>query len=143
MTYVLSQELDRARFDARCIKLAEKGAVVELTERTFRSGAQNRYLHLLLGLVALEVGETVEYVKTTYFKQLVNAEIFVRKVTDPYAGDVLTLRSSGSLTKEEMSTAIDRFKLWGRQQGWTMPDPGDDALLQQLEIELARQSRWV
>lgn len=143
MTYALSQELDRRRFDARCLKLAEKGAVVELTERTFRSGAQNRYLHLLLGLVALEVGETVDYVKTTYFKRLVNAELFVRTVSDPYAGKVETLRSSANLTKEEMTLAIDRFKLWGRQQGWTMPDPGDAEILRQLEIELARQSAWV
>lgn len=143
MTYDLSQALDRARFAARSELLLKRGAVADLTEHTFRSSSQNRYLHLLIGLVALEVGETVEYVKETYFKRLVNPSVFVVKVSDRYAGEVETLRSSATLTKEEMSTAIDRFKMWGRQQGWTMPDPGDDEILRQLEVELNRQSRWV
>ena len=143
MTYDLSQPLDRERFAARCALLVKRGAVADLTEHTFRSSSQNRYLHLLIGLVALEVGESVEYVKETYFKRLVNSSVFVMKVSDPYAGDVETLRSSASLTKEEMSLAIDRFKMWGRQQGWAMPDPGDDAVLRQLEIEMSRQKRYL
>jgi hypothetical protein len=91
----------------------------------------------------MEVGETVEYVKETYFKRLVNPATFIVTKEDKLAGRVETLRSSASLTKEEMSLAIDRFKAWGRQQGWTMPDPGDDALLRQLEIEMNRQRVWL
>lgn len=143
MIYDLSQRLDRERFATRCRYLTEKAAVVEVTERTFRSGSQNRYLHLLIGLVALEVGASAEYVKTTYFKRLVNPDTFVLTSNDPYAGEVETLRSTAALTKEEMSTAIDRFKNWGREQGWIMPDPGDTEILRQIEIELNRQSRYV
>jgi hypothetical protein len=143
MTYDLAQQFDLERFKARCNYLIEKGAAVDLTERTFRSSSQNRYLHLLIGLVALEVGETVEYVKANYFKRLVNPSIFIVTKVDKLAGQVETLRSSADLTKEEMSLAIDRFKMWGRQQGWAMPDPGDTEMLRQLEIELSRQSRYV
>lgn len=143
MTYDLSQQLDRERFRTRCYYLISKGAAVDLTEHTFRSSSQNRYLHLLIGLVALEVGETVEYVKETYFKRLVNPSTFIVAKTDKLAGQVETLRSSADLTKEEMSVAIDRFKMWGRQQGWAMPDPGDGEILRQLEIELARQNRYL
>lgn len=143
MTYDLSQTLDRERFRTRCFYLISKGAAVDLTERTFRSTSQNRYLHLLIGLVALEVGESVEYVKETYFKRLVNPSTFVVAKEDKLAGKVETLRSSADLTKEEMSTAIDRFKMWGRQQGWVMPDPGDTEILRQLEIEMSRQNRYI
>lgn len=143
MTYDLSQTLDRERFRTRCFYLISKGAAVDLTERTFRSTSQNRYLHLLIGLVALEVGESVEYVKETYFKRLVNPSTFIVAKEDKLAGKVETLRSSADLTKEEMSTAIDRFKMWGRQQGWVMPDPGDTEILRQLEIEMSRQGRYL
>ena len=105
MTYNLDNNFDRERFTTRCRYLMEKRAAVDLTEHTFRSSSQNRYLHLLIGLV--------------------------------------TLRSSADLTKEEMSMAIDRFKTWGRLQGWAMPDPGDTEILRQLEIEMSRQRAWM
>jgi len=143
MTYDLSNNLDRSRFDARCALLRERGSVVDLTEKAFRSSSQNRYLHLLIGLVALEVGETIDYVKTVYFKGLVNPGLFVLEVVDPYAGTVKNLRSSADLTKEEMSLAIDRFKIWGRKQGWAMPDPGDEEILRQLEVEISRHRAWM
>lgn len=143
MIYDLSQRFDRERFDARVRYLADKGAAVDLTEHTFRSTSQNRYLHLLIGLVAIEVGESVEYVKTNHFKRMVNPDIFIVMKEDRFLGKVETLRSSASLTKEQMSIAIDRFKNWGRMQGWVMPDPGDTEILRQLEVELSRQSRWM
>lgn len=143
MTYDLAQRLDRERFRTRCDYLMEKGAAVDLTEHSFRSTSQNRYLHLLIGLVALEVGETVEYVKANHFKRMVNPDIFIVMKDDRWLGQVETLRSSADLTKEEMSIAIDRFKNWGRLQGWAMPDPGDTEILRQLEIEMSRQRAWM
>jgi len=143
MTYDLSQRFDLERFKTRCNYLIEKGAAVDLTERTFRSSSQNRYLHLLIGLVALEVGETVEYVKANHFKRMVNPDIFIVMKDDRWLGQVETLRSSADLTKEEMSLAIDRWKNWGRVQGWAMPDPGDTEILRQLEIEMSRQRRYL
>lgn len=143
MTYDLSAELDRVRFRARCAHLEGKGAAVELTEHTCRTSSQNRYLHLLIGLVAMEVGEPVEYVKEQHFKRLCNADIFVVKKTDRYAGEVETLRSTSGLTKEETTVAIDRFKRWGRLQGWAMPDAGDTEVLRQLEVEMLRRKGWM
>ena len=143
MTYNLDNKFDRERFRTRCDYLMERRAAVDLTEHTFRSTSQNRYLHLLIGLVALEVGETVEYVKANHFKRMVNPDIFIVMKDDRFLGQVETLRSSADLTKEEMSTAIDRFKNWGRLQGWVMPDPGDTEILRQLEIEMSRQNRYL
>lgn len=143
MQYNLATQLDRQRIETRLASLKAKGAVVELTEKTFRSRNQNNYLHLLIGLVAMEVGETTAFVKDYYFKRLCNPDVFIIRKTDKYAGDVETLRSSADLTVEEMTTAIDRFSRWGREQGWVMPEPGDDALLRDLEIEMGRNARYL
>lgn len=143
MQYNLSNTLDIARLQERLQHLAKKGAVVDLTEKTFRSPNQNRYAHLLMGVVALEVGDSIEYVKANYFKKLCNPEIFVRKETDKYLGEVEELRSFTTLTVEEASLAIDRFKRWGREQGWVMPDAGDDALLREIEIAVGRYQQYL
>ncbi len=96
--------------------LVERGAVVELTEKR-RGGnvgktlQQNRYLHVILGYFAKEYGETREYVKTVFFKKEWNPDIFLRTVSDPVLGrEVTYLRSTGSLSKEEMTLAIERFR---------------------------------
>ena len=63
MVYDLSSDFQRKSFLARIDNLIEKGAVVELTEKAFRSPNQNRYLHLLIGVVAIETGNTLEDAK--------------------------------------------------------------------------------
>ena len=53
MLYDLTSEMQRKSFLARLDNLLEKGAVVEMTEKAFISHNQNRYLHLLIGVVAI------------------------------------------------------------------------------------------
>ena len=79
MQYNLATDLDQERFVNRANALLQKGVVVELTEKTFRSPNQNRYLHLLIGVVAMDTGVGLEYAKREYFKKLVNRDIFVIK----------------------------------------------------------------
>ena len=105
MTYNLANEFQRKAFLARCEDCLEKASVVELTAKTFRSRNQNSYLHLLIGAVAMDTGNTLAYVKEVYFKRLVNPDLFVKEVT----------RSTTDLTMGELSMAIDRFKKWGAQ----------------------------
>lgn len=143
MTYDLSKELDKSRFQARCDSLVRKGAVAELTERTFRSSSQNRYLHLIIGVVAMETGNTLAYTKEEYFKRLVNPAIFVTEKEDRFIGKVTVLRSSATLTKEEMSLAIDRFRQWAAENGIFIPEPGDEQRLREMEIEMSRMQRWL
>ena len=78
MLYNLASELDRARFAQRAKALMARGAPVELTEKVFKTPNQNRYAHLLIGLVAMEVGESIAFVKSYYFKRLCNPDIQVR-----------------------------------------------------------------
>lgn len=143
MIYDLSNDFDRERLLAKVTKDAARGEVVEYSAKAFRSLRQNGYLHLLCGVVAMETGESVEYVKENYFKRMCNSALFVLDRPDSYVGRVEILRSTRDLTKEEMNVAIDRFKRWGEEQGWYMPAPEDREILRHVEVEMAKQNRWL
>ena len=55
----LTCNFQRQAFLSRVESLMERGCVVELNEKTFRSKGQNNYLHLLIGVVAMETGNTL------------------------------------------------------------------------------------
>lgn len=139
MRYNTANQLDRDRFLAKAQALAGKGAIVELTEKAVRSLSQNAYLHTIIGVVAMDVGVTLDYAKREYFKKLCNGAIFIRSTLDKMQGrEVETLRSSAELTKEEMRTAIDRFKAWASENGIYLPEPGDDQRLAEIRCEMER-----
>lgn len=143
MQYDLTSDFQRKAFMARVDYLFEKSAVVELTEKTFRSPNQNRYLHLLLGVVAIETGNSLEDVKREYFKGIVNPDIFRSWRTDTRGNTIAVYRSTAAVSKEEMSTAIDRFKRWGAENGIYMPNPDDESLLKAIEIEMGRMKTYL
>ena len=143
MTYNLANDFHRKQFLARSENLLDKGAVVELREVTGRSAGQNRYLHLVIGVVAMETGNTLAYVKEWYFKKLCNKDLFITSKVDKYVGQIEEIKSSADLTKEEMSMAIDRFKRWGAENGMYMPSPGDESLLREIAIEMGRNKAYL
>lgn len=143
MQYQLNNELDWQKFRVRVSALKARGAVIELTEKAFRTRNQNNYLHLLIGVVAMETGNTLAYTKEWYFKRLVNSAIFVVEKEDKYMGKIAELRSSAEVSKEEMSEAIDRFKRWSNEQGIYMPEAGDESLLREIEVEMGRYNKYL
>ena len=143
MLYNLSNPLDRERFAAKANALLQKGSVTELTEKTLRTHNQNSYLHLIIGVVAMDVGVTLEYAKREYFKKLVNGDLFIRKEQDRFSGEIEVIRSSADLTIEEMSLAIDRFKRWGAENGFYLPSPEDKDMLKYIEIEMGRMRQYL
>ena len=143
MVYDLSSDFQRKAFLARVDNLMEKGTVVELTEKVFRSPNQNRYLHLLIGVVAIETGNTLEDAKKWYFKETCNSDLFHVQHRDKMGNYIDHIRSTAELTKEEMSMAIDRFKRWGAENGIYMPNPEDIHLLKQIEIEMGRMKSYL
>ena len=143
MTYDLSNDLHRKQFLARSENLLDKGAFVELREMTGRTGGQNRYLHLVIGVVAMETGVTLDFCKQEYYKKLANRGIFVTYRHDPFAGQVEVLRSSRDLTTEEMTESITRFKKWAAEQGIYIPDPEDAERLKDIEMEMGRMKSYL
>lgn len=143
MQYDLTNSLDKEKFKVKCNALYKKGAVVELTEKVFRTPNQNRYLHLLLGVVAMETGNTIEDVKREYFKNLVNPEIFRSYKTDTRGNTIAVFRSVVNVSQEEMSQAIDRFKRWASENGIYLPSPGDEERLKDIEIQIGRMKNYL
>lgn len=143
MIYNLADELCRKQIEVRLHALLDKRCVVELTEKTGRTGSQNRYLHVLIGAVAMETGNTLEFTKEWYFKRLVNPAFFVIEKTDRIAGTVSVLRSTRDLTKGEMSTAIDRFRNWAAEQGMYLPSPDDESLIASVEYQMGRMREYL
>lgn len=143
MQYDLTSDLQRQSFLARVDTLLERGVVVDLTERSIRTKGQNNYLHLLIGVVAMATGNTLEDTKRWYFKEMCNADIFHRQHRDRLGNTIDVIRSTADLTREEMSIAIDRFKRWGSQNGIYMPNPGDESLLREIAIEMGRMKSYL
>lgn len=118
MTYDSSNPLQAQQAADRVTWLIENRRTFSITEKTPRTIRQNSYLHLLIGLSAMEYGVSLDYAKTMYFKRLVNRDLFVQVVEDEHLGKSEFILSSKSLSKEDMSRAIDRFKQWMRDEGW-------------------------
>lgn len=114
-------------------------------EEKKRTSLQNRFIHAAIGLLAIHLGLKLDYVKDEYFKKECNPDIFVRRQYDPNVKrDVEVVRSSASLTVDEMSTAIDRFLRWCVQEfDFYIPDGDEYHFLKQMEVEVARHKQWL
>lgn len=144
MLYDLKNPLDRERFKRRCNALFKKQGIVELSEKTIRSNQSNKYLHTLLGYLAMETGNTLEYVKEVFYKRTANKGIFVRIKDDELLGQTEYLRSSASLSQEEFSTSIDRLRDWSSQvAGIYLPSPNEEQFLASIEVEMSRYKQWI
>ena len=135
MLYDLKNPLDKERFKRRCNALFKKQGIVELSEKTIRSNQQNRYLHLLCGYLAMETGDSLDYVKEVFYKRAANKDIFVRIKNDELLGQTEYLRSSASLSQEEFSTSIDRLRDWSSQvAGIYLPSPNEEQQVQTMDL---------
>ena len=143
MQYNLANPLDRERFKARAKALLEKGVSVELTEKSFRTTSQNAYLHLLLGVIAMETGNTLADAKEYYYKRLINHDLFISEKVDRLGHTVEVVRSSSALTKEEMKVSIDRLKRWGADNGIYLPNPEDEQILHDIAVEMGRLASYM
>lgn len=145
MMYDLNSLFDRKRFATRANTLYVKKKIVELREvKPARTLRQNRYLHLIIGWYALETGNTIEYVKQKYFKELCNAAIFVEIRHDPHLGETKVLRSSKDCDTGQITLAIERFRTWSSAEcGIYLPEPNETEFLQHIDVELSHKKEWV
>jgi hypothetical protein len=142
--YDLRNPLDRDRFKRRCNALYKKQGIVDLSEKGQRSSQQNRYLHLLLGYLAIETSNTLEYVKEVFYKRSANKELYLREKEDAILGKVEYLRSSAELTKEEMTLSIDKLRDWASQTAEIyLPSANEHEFLASIEYEMSRMKQWI
>jgi hypothetical protein len=150
MLYDLSNGLDVLKLRARIKKIEQainerKRLVIELNDKTNRTLSQNNYLHLIVSYFAAEYGETVEYVKQTIFKREVNPHIFVRTKHDKLLNrDVVILRSTKEISKEEMTEAIERFLNWSVNiAGIALPEPQQKDALLECQKVVEREKKYI
>ena len=135
MIYDLSKPLDRERFATRVKFLSDKQRMVELTDVSRRSSRQNAYLYTILTYFANELGESMEYVKEAYFKRMCNADLFVYT-------QVGRLRSTREISREDMTTAIERFRKFASDNGCYIPSSEEHEYLRQMEYENEKMRVW-
>lgn len=141
----LSNPLHVEQLRTRVETLVKKGTIVELTEKKIvRTSSQNRYLHSLLGYLAVEMGCTLQWVKEKYYKEYVNSDIFVIEIEDDYIGKTKFIRSSASLTTDEMTTSIERLRNWASEEaGIYLPSADEHKLVQLMEMEVQRNKQYI
>lgn len=89
----------------------KKGSTIEINVKSGqRTVDQNKYLHVLLGIIAVEYGESIEYVKKHIYKGIINSDIFTREAKTESGEIQKILRSSSDLSKDEMTKSIDKMK---------------------------------
>ena len=107
--------------------------------------------------MALETGVTEAYAKQVYFKQLANPNIFIAEGTDKVSGEkVQYLRSTTALDVNQMSRAINNFRIWAENNGYYLPDASidgsgnvtfmndkDEKAFHQAEIETSRFEQYI
>jgi hypothetical protein len=144
MIYNTLEETDKQRAITRFNWLVSRGKKIELKVVEKRSLKQNNYLHLILSLLAMETGNTLEYAKEVFYKRAANKEIFIREKEDELIGKIEYLRSSADLTQEEFSLSIDRFRDWASQvAGVYLPAPNEDEFLESIEYEMSSHKQWI
>lgn len=143
MLYNLNDELSRQRFAARVRLLWERRGIVDLTDKRPRSLPQNRYLHVCIGAVALETGNSLEVIKQEIYKRMVNPDLYLREKDDPTFGRLEIVRSSRDLTTEEMTLSIERLRKFAAENGIYIPAPHEEEMLAQLEYEIAKASKYM
>lgn len=137
--YNLKNQYDRQKFKEACNRMVLKREYVELKRKTTqRSLAQNSYLHVLLGYFGSEFGLTIEEVKFDIFKKICNIDIFQRERTNKRGKRIKYICSSTELDKDEMTTAIERFRNYSSAEcGLYLPSPNEGEMLfyaqQQIE----------
>jgi len=136
MSVFLPHQSEAARI--RLEFLIQKGATIEVTEKKKkRTVQQNRYLHLILGWFALEYGETLEYVKTEFFKSLSKDIFLYNRINYKTGEERTTYRSSREVDTRQMTIAIERFRDWSSQKaGIYLPRANEHKFLEEIEREM-------
>ena len=145
MMYNTNNPLEVQNLRLKIEKLIEKHSMVEVVEKKAKTLQQLKYLHTILAYFGLQTGNTLDEVKTCYFKRIVNKDLFVRKKHDNILGtDREYLISTAKLTKEELSEAIERFRNWSSNvAGIYIPSSEEYISLLHIEHDIQNSKQYL
>lgn len=126
--------------------LARQGGSIEIKPyKPRRTLKQNRYLHLLLQILAIDLGETLEYTKQVVFKQIINKEIFEYERENPKTGEVsVRFRSTRDLDSTEMKRAIDRLIDYARVElNVSLPSQENNDSIEDMQVYVKNNNQYL
>jgi len=138
--------IDQQRAIQRLQFLIKNEKVFEIIEkRRTRSISQNSFLHLILSVYALEMGETLKYTKEEIFKKEINKDVFLCERVNIKTGEIRhDWRSTSTLNTKEMTTCIDRFRHHAAKDlGLYLPEPRDLSIIDEMKIEIANNQEYL
>lgn len=144
--YNSSKQIDQQRAIERLKWLISNKKIFELTEKKrTRTLSQNNYLHLILSVYALEMGETLKYTKEHTFKKEINPDVFRFERVNYKTSEVREdWRSTANLNTKEMNLCIDRFRNHAAKDlGIYLPEPKDLALIDEIKIEIEKNKEFL
>lgn len=123
--------------------LISKGKVFKIEDLSGMTKSQRGLLHVYCGIVAKELGLTIQYVKENYYKGIVNPDVFAVAVHDPVTDEwKVTYKSSEGLPREVISSTIERFRHWALAElNISLPDPEDKLAINRAFIEVNNYNR--
>lgn len=111
--------------------------------RAQRSNQQNNFYYFCLKYYASQIGFT-RTDSEREFKELCNPDIFVREVKDSLGNVHKVIRSSADLTKEEMTSALNNFRVYAEiNAGVTIPYESDYADIQAAKREIDKVRSYI
>ena len=114
MKYNLENDSDKSKFETRAANLLEGENYVELRKISpTRTNQQNRFLHVLISLFAIEIGLTLMEAKT----DLKRACEFMRYTKN----DKLYLKQTSKMDTKELSEFITWIRNYAGMQGLYLP----------------------
>lgn len=141
MIYNAGNPIDIQRAEKRFNALIKEQKVFELTEKASKVYSQNNYLHLIINYLAIETGESPEYVKKMYYKIGANRDLFAVFRNDKFLGEVNYLRETSTLTKEEKTLSIDNFRAFSlRVCNVYLPEANEEEFMKNIVIEINRNT---
>ena len=112
-----SNQQEWAKLEEYLAKAKSNGDLIEVNNKASRSLKQNAYLHVLIAYFSAHKCVMKEYTKRVYLKRNVCRDIYVITRYDPITmKDEENFRSTSSLTKEEMTMVIERFRNWSARE---------------------------
>lgn len=136
MIYDLDKDHDVQKFKEHTNLAIDKKVRVELKQKRLkRSFSQNAYLHLILSYFANEYGDSLDFVKQYFFKEVVNPDLFKIEYENKKQGyKRIEWRSSADLDSKEMTIAIDKFRHYSIQEaGIYLPEASQTELINHIE----------
>lgn len=146
MTYNPKNPTDVKRSIEKIKHLIAKGKPFEIKSiSTRKSINQNSYFHLIVGWFAWEYGEDFDYVKQEMIKKIVCPEIFKTERVNERTGEVREAwKSFSTIDKDQTTYVIDKFRDYAsKQAGIYLPEPNDLAALQEIEVQLKNNERYL